>query len=81
MISDMAQKLRELVKKAATWPQEAQDELVQVAEEIEHELGTGAYRATPDELKAIDEARAQFTRGEIATDEEVEEAFAKFRRA
>ncbi len=58
MISDMAQKLRELVKKAATWPQEAQDELVQVAEEIEHELGTGAYRATPDELKGTSKNNA-----------------------
>ena len=81
MISDMARKLKELVKKAETWPEEAQVELVQVAEEIEHELGTGAYRATPQELKAINESLAQFARGEIATDEEVEAAFAKFRGA
>lgn len=37
------------------------------------------YRATPEELKAIDEAVAEVERGEIATDEEVEAVFAKYR--
>jgi predicted transcriptional regulator len=37
------------------------------------------YRATPEELKAIDEALAEVERGEIATDEEVEAVFAKYR--
>jgi predicted transcriptional regulator len=38
------------------------------------------YVATDDELAAIDEALAQMERGEFATDAEVEEAFARFRR-
>jgi hypothetical protein len=37
---------------------------------------TGTYTATPDELAAIDEGLT----GEAATDEEVEAAFASFRR-
>jgi hypothetical protein len=37
---------------------------------------TGPYTATPDEVAAIDEGLA----GEAATDEEVEAAFASFRR-
>jgi predicted transcriptional regulator len=37
------------------------------------------YRATPEELKAIDEAIAEVERGEIASDEEVEAVFAKYR--
>ncbi len=41
---------------------------------------TKSYRATPAELKAIDEALAAVERGEIATDEEVEAVFAKYRR-
>ena len=80
-MSDMTQKLKKLVERAGTWPQEAQDELVQVAAEIEHDLGAGPYTATPEELEAIDEGRAQFARGEVATDDEVAAAFAKFRRA
>ena len=41
---------------------------------------TKSYRATPAELKAIDEALAAVERGEIATDEEVEAVFARYRR-
>jgi len=38
------------------------------------------YRATLEELKLIDEALDEIARGEIATDEEVEAVFAKYRR-
>jgi hypothetical protein len=37
------------------------------------------YHASPDELKLIDEALAAVARGEIASDEEVETVFAKYR--
>ena len=37
------------------------------------------YRASPDELKLLDEALAAVVRGEIASDEEVEAMFAKYR--
>jgi predicted transcriptional regulator len=37
------------------------------------------YHATPEELAAIDEALAAVARGEIATHEEVEATFAKYR--
>jgi predicted transcriptional regulator len=40
----------------------------------------GVYHATPAELAAIDEALAAVSRGEIASDEEVEAVFAKYRR-
>ena len=39
------------------------------------------YHADPEELEAIDEALGQVARGEIATPEEIEAAFARFRRA
>ena len=39
------------------------------------------YYATPEELRAIDEALEAVERGEIATEEEVEALFAKYRRA
>jgi predicted transcriptional regulator len=41
----------------------------------------GVHHATPEELAAIDEALAAVARGEIASEEEVEAVFAKYRRA
>jgi predicted transcriptional regulator len=44
------------------------------------ELDVGEYRATVDELAAIDAALASIDRGEVATEREVRAIFAKFRR-
>ncbi|HEX9323353.1 MAG TPA: hypothetical protein VF913_14735 [Xanthobacteraceae bacterium] len=73
-------KLKELLERAETWPENAQQELVQLGAEIEGELQAGDYRATPEELAAIDEALEQVARGEVATEAEVEAAFRTFRR-
>jgi predicted transcriptional regulator len=72
--------LKDMLSRAANWSEEDQEELAQVALEIEARRH-GVYQATPDELKAIDAALAAVARGEIATDEEVEAVFAKYRRA
>jgi predicted transcriptional regulator len=42
-------------------------------------LQDSAFIATPEELRAIDAAVAAIDAGEIATDAEVQAAFAKFR--
>lgn len=68
------------LERVPSWPEEDQEELAQVALEIEARRH-GVYHATPDELAAIDEALAAVSRGEIATDDEVEAVFAKYRRA
>jgi hypothetical protein len=75
----MMKSLENLMHRVESWPKEAQHELVRLAGEIEGEL-TGEYQASPDELKAIDEALAQIERGEVASDAEVAMAFAQFRR-
>lgn len=72
----MMTKLKEVLERAGTWPQQAQEELAAAALEIEASV-TGVYHATPEELEAIDEA----DRSGVATDQEVEAAFATFRRA
>ena len=72
--------LKSLLERVQSWPESAQDELVAVANEIETELQTGEYVASPDELQAIDEAIASLDAGEFATDAEVAAAFAKFQR-
>jgi propanediol dehydratase small subunit len=43
-------------------------------------LAPRPYRASADELRAIDEALQQVARGERATAAEVEDAFARFRK-
>jgi predicted transcriptional regulator len=72
--------LRTMLARAEHWPEEDQEELAQIAIEIEARRH-GVYHATPDELQAIDEALAAVARGEVASDEEVEAVFAKYRRA
>jgi hypothetical protein len=71
--------LKNMLERAETWSEQDQEELAQVALEIEARRH-GVYHASPDELKAIDEALAAVSRGDIATNEEVEAIFAKYRR-
>ena len=71
--------LKNVLARAEQWSEQDQEELAQVALEIEARRH-GLYHASPDELKAIDEALAAVARGEIASDEEVEAVFAKYRR-
>jgi hypothetical protein len=65
------------LERVPTWPEDRQEELAELALEIEAELAGAEYNATPDELAAIDEGLA----GEAASDEEVRAAFALFRKA
>jgi len=76
----MTPRAKKLVEQLESWPEEDQEELVEYAREIEARR-TGEYHATPEELEAIDEALGQVARGEVASKEEIEAAFAKFRRA
>ena len=71
MIKDQIDAVLEHVR---SWPAEDQEELIQIAREIEARRN-GIYHATADELKAIDEA----DRSGVATADEVEAAFRSFR--
>ena len=72
----MTDKLKEVLERAKTWPEADQAELAAVAQEIE-ERHREEYRATPDELRSIDEA----DQSGVASDEEIAEAFRQFRQA
>jgi len=72
--------LKQMLARAEKWSDADQEELAQIALEIESRR-RGVHHATPDELKAIDEALAAVANGDIATDAETEAVFAKFRRA
>jgi hypothetical protein len=66
IVTSVTQAMRKLLERVESWPQEDQEELVEYAREIEARR-SGVYH--------------QVARGEIATKEEIEAAFAKFRRA
>jgi len=71
----MSPAIKELLQHVASWPQEDQEELAEVARDIEARR-TGVYRATVEELKALDDA----DRSGIASEQDVEAAFRSFRR-
>ena len=73
--------LKNLLERVQSWPEEAQDELVAVANQIERELQGRDYLATREELQIIDAAMASIDGGEVASDVEIKAAFAKFRTA
>ena len=60
-----AKALKEVLQRVETWPEAAQEELAQIAREIDAELAGGLYHATAEELAALDEAEL----GGIASEE------------
>jgi hypothetical protein len=74
-MNGMTSSTPDILRRIETWPQEDQEELAELAREIEARR-TGVYRATQEELRALDEAERSGT----ASDEEVEAAFKRFRR-
>ncbi|MEA2939441.1 MAG: hypothetical protein QOC56_2945 [Alphaproteobacteria bacterium] len=71
----MSPAIKELLQHVASWPEEDQEELAEVARDIEARR-TGVYRATAEELKSLDDA----DRSGIASEQDVEDAFRSFRR-
>ena len=76
----MNAKLKDIIERVETWPPEAQDELAQIALEIEAQLN-GDYIATPEELEAIDRGLRDAAEGRFATEGQVAAVFAKYRRS
>jgi len=74
----MTSATKKLLEQVESWSQEEQEELAEFVREIEARR-TGVYHASPEELAAIDEALGQVARGELATKQDIEAAFAKFR--
>jgi hypothetical protein len=75
-MTDLMQKALAAVR---TWADERQNEAAELLLALDR-LGPDAYRASPEELAAIDEGLAETGRGEFASDAEVEAAFARFRK-
>lgn len=75
----MTKLMEKALEAVRDWPQDRQDEAAALLLALDR-LGTTPYRASADELGAIDEALQQVARGERATAAEVEDAFARFRK-
>jgi transcription elongation GreA/GreB family factor len=73
-------KAAKLLERISSWPNEDIEKLEEAARQIEA-WRNGEYHATNEELHAIDEAIAELDRGEVASEAQVEAAFAKFRNA
>jgi hypothetical protein len=69
--------VKAILERGPAWPADREQELADVALEIDAELAGTGYAASPDELTAIDEGLAR----EAASEEEVKAAFAVFRKA
>jgi hypothetical protein len=76
----MNKALNDIVHRADAWPDFAQEELAQLAREIDAEVNAGVYRATPDELAGIDRGLTDSADGKFVGAEQVEAVFAKHRR-
>ncbi len=72
--------LTEVLQRAEAWPREAQDELAEIAREMETALRGGLYRASPEELAGIDRGLKAAEEGRFASDADVAAVFAKHRR-
>ncbi len=70
-------RLAKILERVENWPAEWQEQLAEIAFDIDAGLKDGVYHPTPEELEGIDRG----LQSRIATDEEVASAFAKFRSA
>ena len=69
------------MQRVESWPQEAQEELAEIAFEIDARLKGGKYHATSEERAGIDRGLEAAREGRFATDADVEAAVSKHRRA
>lgn len=73
-MSKIAQKILEQV---ASWPEADQEELAEVAREIEARR-TGLYTMTDDEKVAVNKGLEQIRRGDFVTEKEMQPFWKRF---
>jgi predicted transcriptional regulator len=75
----MNKALKDVMRRAETWPKERQEEAVRLLLEMEARE-TSIYQLSEEEAADIDEALAEAERGEVASEEEVKAVFDRFRK-
>jgi len=76
----MSPATKTLLERIQSWPIEDQEELAEVAREIEARR-SGVYRLSDQERAAVRAGMDDAHRGDFATDEELEEFYQLHRRA
>ncbi len=76
----MSPATKTLLERVQSWPIDDQEELADVAREIESRR-TGVYRLSDDERAAVRAGMEDARRGDFATEEEMEEFYQLHRRA
>jgi predicted transcriptional regulator len=76
----MSPKTKSLFEQVQSWPEEDQEELADVAREIESRR-TGVYRLSDDERTAVRAGMDAARRGDFADDEEIEAFYRLHHRA
>jgi predicted transcriptional regulator len=71
--------LKDVMQRVESWPDSAQEELAEIAKEIEAEMSGGVYHATPAELAGIDRGLKDAREGRFATDAQVKAVLSKYR--
>lgn len=71
--------LAKVLERVEDWPPDAQDELAEIALDIEAGLTGTSYEPTADEKEGIDRGLRAAHEGRFATDESVEAVLAKLR--
>src|SRR5215470_15234388 len=76
----MSPKLKEILQQIDSWPEEDQEELADVAREIEARR-TGIYRLSDEERAAVRAGMDAARRGDFVPDDEMEEFYRMHRTA
>lgn len=76
----MTKLLDEAIAKVRELPEEEQERAAESLMIFAELARQGVYKLSAEERAAIDASKAQVRRGELATDAEVEAAYARFRR-
>jgi len=74
----MSPKLKEILRQVESWPEEDQEELADVAREIEARRA-GVYRLSEEERAAVHLGMDAAQRGDFVPDDEMEEFYRKHR--
>lgn len=77
---NMSPDTKKLLDRISSWPEEDQDELAEIAAEIEARR-TGIYKLSDDERAAVRKGMDAARRGDFAPDSEMEEFYQLHRKA
>ena len=75
----MNAKLKGIIERVETWPEQAQQEAVELLLALEHEYAE-PYDLTAEDKAAIDRSLEEARQGRFATEEQVKAAFDRSRR-